>query len=117
MQQTKDIICLNCGMVMPHGTKHCLKCDNRIDQQHDGSTVTIDIAHHRETVKEALAKLKTAIRSTGEGSAQFLRVVVGSGRIREEVLSELFYMESRQRIIGYQTEDRNPGAIVIKLKP
>ncbi len=117
MAQERIIDCLECGMSVNFGVKRCPKCDNRLDQQHDGSTVTVDIAHQRETVREAIQKLQRHLKETQEGNAQNLRTVVGSGRIREEILGLLYDLRSREAIIDFQQEQKNPGSIIIKLKP
>jgi len=38
-------ICLNCGMSVNAAMSFCLKCDNALNLQHDGSTITVDIAY------------------------------------------------------------------------
>lgn len=116
MSQQKIIDCLACGMSVSFGVVNCPKCDNRLDLQHDGSTVTIDIAHNRETVRDALLKLQRNMKAARETNAQNLRVIVGSGRIREEILGLLYDLRSRETIIDFN-QDENPGAVTIKLKP
>lgn len=96
--------------------RRCPKCDNRIDLQTDGSTVTIDIAHNGERVRDALSKLKSAIKQTRSGVAQNLRVIVGTGVIREEAMTELIAMEHRKTIKTFDLEGNNSGAILIRLK-
>lgn len=107
--------CLDCGMLV-YGTAICPKCDSDLDRQHDGSTRTVDIAHNRETRDEAISKLKREIDSAPFQTAQFLRLVVGSGLIREVALAELHYFESRRQIVSFQPEPGNRGAIVVRLK-
>ena len=94
----------------------CPKCDNRLDEQHDGSTTTIDIAHSHETIREANRKLDTALENERQGIARNLRVVLGNGRIREDVLSRLEYMQRTGEIIRYAVEGGNRGAVVIQIK-
>lgn len=117
MSQDRTIDCLECGMTVTFGIVHCPKCDNRLDLQHDGSTVTVDIAHNHETVREAMQKLQRNMKETRESNAQNLRIVVGSGRIREEVLGLLYDLRSRETIVDFSQDDKNPGAVTIKLKP
>lgn len=117
MSQERTIDCLECGMIVSFGMVHCPKCDNRLDLQHDGSTVTVDIAHQRETVREALLKLKRHMNETRDTNAQNLRVIVGSGRIREEILGLLYDLKTREVIVDFLQEAPNFGAVVIKLKP
>lgn len=103
-------------MLVDTETRHCPKCDNRLDQQTDGSTTTIDIAHHGERVRDALRKLDAEIKLTKRGVAAHLRIVVGSGAIREAVLARLMDLEYRKVIISHGLEEGNAGAILVKLK-
>ena len=75
MQRT----CLDCGMSFGEDTRYCPKCDNALDLQHDGSTITVDIAHDGERVGEALRKMQSEIDLARKGIAMCLRLVVGSG--------------------------------------
>ncbi len=97
-------------------TSHCPKCDADLDQQHDGSTRKVDIAHNRETQREALSKLQKEISNVRFGTAQYLRLVVGSGVIREAALAELHFYQSRRQIVSFDEEPGNRGAILIRLK-
>lgn len=108
--------CLNCGMFITHEQARCPKCDNLIAAQHDGSTVTIDIAHQGETVRQAIDKLHDSIDATKSGTAQNLRVIVGGGLIRDEVFGMLIALEHSKTIINYRQESPNTGAILIRLK-
>ena len=58
----RTVVCLDCGMQVPDDIRRCPKCDNQLDRQTDGSTVTIDIAHHGERVSDALRKLERDIK-------------------------------------------------------
>lgn len=108
--------CLNCGMSVSGDMHNCPKCDNALLLQHDGSTVTVDIAHQGETVREALTKMHREIESARKGVAMCIRLVVGSGLIREEVLLVLRDLEFRGDIKGFETEPRNAGSVVVRLK-
>ncbi len=108
--------CLNCGMLVHDGVRRCPKCDNPLDRQTDGSTVTIDIAHQGERVHEALRELETAIKETRRGMAKNLRVIIGSGAIRDAVIARVADYERRQVIISHQLEGNNAGAIIVRLK-
>ena len=96
--------------------RRCPKCDNRLDLQTDGSTVGVDIAHQGERVHEALKKLRVEVKSAKAGVAQYLRLVVGTGVIREEAMRTLQDMEHRKFIIRFDLENENSGAILVKLK-
>lgn len=96
--------------------RRCPKCDNRLDLQTDGSTISVDIAHQGERVHDALKKLRREVKSTRGGVAQYLRLVVGTGVIREEAMRTLQDMERRKVIIRYDIDNENSGAILVKLK-
>ena len=78
--------------------------------------MTVDIAHHGEKVRDAQRKLAGSIAEAQQGLAATLRIVVGGGLIREQVLSDLMTFEHRGEIRGFTIEGRNPGAILVSLK-
>jgi len=94
----------------------CPKCDNNLELQTDGSTFAVDISHNRESVYEALKKMEEAIDLAKNGSAQFLKLIVGGGLIREEVSLALSAVERRLEIKSFQRENRNAGVIIVRLK-
>lgn len=108
--------CLNCGMHVSEDTQTCPKCDNALDLQHDGSTITVDIAHGGERVSEALQKMQHEIDAARSGIAMRLRLVVGSGLIRDEVLLRLRDLVFRGDIKDFEPESNNAGAVLIRLK-
>ena len=108
--------CLNCGMRIDSGTRRCPKCDNRLDKQTDGSTLTVDIAHNGERTHEALGKMHDQIDAANHGVAQYMRFIVGSGIIREEAIMSLEGLERQKLIISQRFEPGNNGAILVKLK-
>jgi hypothetical protein len=112
----ESIRCLECGMQVPADVRRCPKCDNHLDRQTDGTTVTVDIAHHGEQVREALHKLEANVKETKRGVAQSLRLIVGAGAIRDAVLARMMEYERRKVILRYQIEDDNAGAIMVTLK-
>lgn len=109
-------ICLNCGMSVSAAMRHCPKCDNALDLQHDGSTITVDIAHQGERVHEALLKMHSEIELARKGVAMSIRLVVGSGLIREEVLLALRDLQFRGDIRDFEPESPNAGAVLVRLK-
>jgi hypothetical protein len=54
-------IYLNRGMSVSETMRYCPKCDNGLNLQHDGSTITVYIAHQGERVMEALRKIRSEI--------------------------------------------------------
>ncbi len=111
-----QITCLNCGMVLDHFIDVCPKCDNALDRQHDGSTITVDIAHQGERVREALHKMHEEIERARKGVALHLRFIVGSGLIRDEVMLALRDAQFRGDIQDFDAEGTNRGAILVRLK-
>ena len=108
--------CLNCGMRIDSPVRRCPKCDNHLDEQTDGSTVTVDIAHNGERVHEALRKMNDQVEAENRGIAQYIRFIVGSGLIREEAMMSLADLERRGVILNQEIERGNRGAILVKLK-
>jgi hypothetical protein len=96
--------------------RNCSKCDAQLYLQHDGSVVTRDIAHHRETVPRALEKLDAALLAGWRGYARAVRIVVGGGSIREQVLAQLRYYRERGIVRDYREDSPNRGAIVAVLR-
>jgi hypothetical protein len=109
-------ICLNCGMSVSDTTSYCPKCDNALNLQHDGSTITVDIAHNGERVHEALQKMEMEIGLARKDVAKCMRLIVGSGLIREEVLLALRDLKFRGDIIDFESESFNAGAVMVRLK-
>jgi hypothetical protein len=95
---------------------YCDKCDSALFRQSDGSTLSVDIAHQRETVTQALQKLESALTDGWHGYAAQLRLIVGGGAIREAVLAELYFQQSRSRIVSFVEEGGNRGAIRVKIR-
>jgi len=109
-------ICLECGMSVNETMDYCPKCDNALNLQHDGSTITVDIAHQGERVSEALRKMQSEIDSARKGVAMCIRLVVGSGLIRDEVLLALRDLKFRGDIKNFESESFNAGAVLVRLK-
>jgi hypothetical protein len=96
--------------------QYCDKCDSPLFRQSDGSTLTVDIAHHRETVAQALQKLESALTDGWHGYASQVRLIVGGGAIREAVLAELYFQQSRNRVLTFIEEGGNRGAVLVKIR-
>ena len=111
-----EMICLECGMRVSDRERRCPKCDNRLDLQTDGSTISVDIAHQGERVHEAVKKLHREVKQARSGIAQYLRLIVGTGVIREEAMISLTDLERRKVIVQFDLEHENSGAILVKLK-
>ena len=109
-------ICLNCGMSLSDAMHCCPKCDNVLNLQHDGSTITVDIAHQGERISEALGKMENEIEFARKGVAMYIRFIVGSGLIRDEVLLALRDSKFRNEIMDFEPEPFNAGAVLVRLK-
>lgn len=117
--------CLNCGMAVsvgrleleavPPGLR-CIKCDANLYMQSDGSCLTGDIAHQQETVSKALQKLDAILVAAWSGYYRSVRLIVGGGRIREEVLGQLHHYQQLDRLQAYREESPNRGAILVTLR-
>lgn len=108
--------CLECGMRVPWVITHCPKCDAQLDLQTDGSVMHIDIAHNRETIKLAMRKLEDMLARARAGNTQAVRVVVGSGLIREEALRQLSWLQRSEQILDFGYDETNTGAILISIR-
>ena len=116
--------CLHCGMLhslrLPEiqdraAQELCIKCDNELFNQTDGSTLTIDIAHHRETVAEATQKFQNALNKAWQDTyAAQVRLIVGGGQIRDAILAELFFLKSKGTVLEFSEENR--GAVLVKIR-
>ena len=109
-------ICLDCGMSFSENTQYCPKCDNALDLQHDGSVITVDIAHDGERVSEALRKMQSEIDLARKDVASSIRLIVGSGLIRDEVLLVLRDLKFRGEVEDFDLETSNAGAVLVRLK-
>lgn len=94
----------------------CPKCDQNMYLQHDGSFLTRDIAHSRETVVRALEKLDKLLLDGWRSHGRGVRIIVGGGLIREQVLGQLYYYRSRGIVREFREDSPNHGAIVAVLR-
>jgi DNA-directed RNA polymerase subunit RPC12/RpoP len=117
--------CLNCGMHVAAATidlEHlppqvrCPKCDGNLYLQTDGSCLTRDIAHNRETVNRAMDKLDQCLTEAWSGYAASVRLVVGGGLIREQILGQLLYYRDQGRVRDFREDSPNRGAIVVTIR-
>jgi len=109
-------ICLECGMSFTENTRNCPKCDNALDLQHDGSTITVDIAHDGERVSDALRKMQREINLARNDVVCRIRLIVGTGLIRDEVLLALRDLRFRDEVKDFDLEPTNAGAVLVRLK-
>lgn len=108
--------CLDCGFLSGPSERYCPKCDAELRAQTDGSVWTVDIAHHHETVRQALAKLEQEIDRQLHEYTHAIRFVVGSGLIRDAARQRLQQLVSNGRIRGFDQDFNNAGAFVAELR-
>lgn len=96
--------------------QYCSKCDSPLLAQSDGSTLTRDIAHHRETIPQALEKFEQAVDQAWQGHAARIRLIVGNGAIRDAVLAELHFLQSRGVVLDHHEEGGNRGAVLVRIR-
>jgi hypothetical protein len=94
----------------------CPKCDANLYLQHDGRFLTRDIAHGHETVARALEKLDALLLEGWRGYCRGVRIIVGGGSIRDEVLGQLRLYRQRGIVRAYREDSPNRGAIVATLR-
>ncbi|OGT71040.1 MAG: hypothetical protein A3H44_12340 [Gammaproteobacteria bacterium RIFCSPLOWO2_02_FULL_57_10] len=103
-------------MQVPVASTHCPKCDAVLHLQTDGSVLHVDIAHNHETIRVALQKLERILVEARAGHTRAVRVVVGRGFIREEVLLQLSWLQRSGEILAFDHEDGNAGAIMVTVR-
>jgi predicted ATP-dependent serine protease len=113
---TDNFECLECGMEVPKRLTNCPKCDANLQGQNSGLILQLDIAHNAETIPVALGKLERAVEEAQQCRAQALRLVVGRGLIRDEVLRQLSWLQHSGRLLTYDYDDGNTGAILVTLR-
>jgi predicted RNA-binding Zn-ribbon protein involved in translation (DUF1610 family) len=117
--------CLSCGMTVAvsnfdykekHSAQYCPKCDSDLFSQTDGSCLTKDIAHQHETVSQAMDKMHELLNQAYAGCFEKLRLVVGNGLIKDEVLGQLYFLKEKGHILSYVEADKNYGAIIVRIR-
>lgn len=117
--------CLHCGMSVPAPRLQfdtlppmlrCPKCDQNLYLQSDGSCLTRDIAHQRETIARALEKLDGLLLEGWASYCETIRIIVGGGVIRQQALGQLHYYQKQGRLLACREESPNKGAILVTLR-
>lgn len=102
--------CPECGMVIDITLTTCPKCDFNLRLINRDKTIMVDIAHHHETVEQAIEKLNDFITKAKDENYGHLKIIVGNGLIREEIKRLLPYYQEIGKISGYTTDGFNRGA-------
>ena len=115
MDKRKKILCQFCGMSLFNTSKTCPKCDSDIEDQYHSTTLTVDVAHNKETVKQAIEKLYQVIETNQIMKHRQIRIIVGSKMIREEVIIELEALKRGKAIFDFGLDGKNSGALLIRM--
>ncbi len=107
--------CANCGMEYDERTHKCPKCDTPAYSDNRNQTLTVDIAHHGETLDNALQKLSAALTEAQSKRYGRLRLIVGSGKINSELARDLEWSRSQGVIKSFQHESSNQGAYILRM--
>ncbi|MDT8399240.1 MAG: hypothetical protein RQ899_11550 [Pseudomonadales bacterium] len=94
----------------------CPKCDADLFAQTDGSCLTVDIAHQGETISDAVDKMTQVLARARAGYYGSVRLIVGGGRIHDEIAAHLYFLQQQGRIISCQEAGGNPGAILVRIR-
>lgn len=94
----------------------CPKCDAVLAGQTDGSIITCDIAHQGERVHEAMAKLEDLINHAKLDVTAKLRIIVGSGLIRDEAEARLSNLVLRGDILRFEPDGKNKGVLLVRIR-
>ena len=108
--------CFRCGMSVFADLRICPKCNAVLVEQTDGSTLTADIAHQGERVHEALEKLASLIDEARCGFTYKVRLITGSGFIREAAYARLGDYQSSGDIKSFDIDSANPGVILVYVR-
>lgn len=108
--------CLDCGMQLHSSITTCLKCDAVLNDQTDGSMITVDIAHHGERVHDAIRKLDQVLQSAEQGYTLAIRLIVGHGVIKEEVIGRLQSRRRSGKIRNFDFDGNNQGVLLIFIR-
>jgi hypothetical protein len=107
--------CLACGFPLDSGEDRCPKCDASQRAARAGECLHGDVAHRGQTIAQARQAAERLLsRAAIEGQGQ-VRLVVGGGAIRAELLRWLEELRRSGRIRRVLPEPRNPGAILVEL--
>ena len=116
MDREKKILCQFCGMSLFNTSETCPKCDSVIENQFQPTTLTIDVAHNKETVEQALVKLHRVVKKNKVMKYRQIRVIVGSKIIRSEVIKELEILKREKTIFDFKTDGKNSGALLVRME-
>ena len=97
-------------------SKTCPKCDSNMEDQYHPTTLTVDVAHNKETVKQAIDKLYQVIERNQIMKHRQIRIIVGSKIIRKEVMNELEALKREKQYLILNGWKKNSGALLIRMK-
>jgi len=77
--------CHSCGMYIDESLSECPKCDAGVYAHNHAETITVDIAHNRQSVAQASTQFYDALESATLQQFGKLRIIVGSGLIKNDI--------------------------------
>ena len=107
--------CQQCGMDFEPECEACPKCDFGVYDQNKTLTYTRDIAHDHQTVDRAITEFYAVLNSARKEQYGYVRLIVGGGKIKEEIGALLETEKWRESIQRFELEQPNSGAYRIKL--
>ena len=93
----------------------CPKCDYGAFDQNRAAILTEDIAHSRQTVAQASTQFYQLLDKAKRENYGKLRLIVGGGKIKQEIGDLLDSEIWRGNIKRYQLDNPNTGAYLVKL--
>ena len=101
--------CQQCGMDFEPESETCPKCDFGIHDQNRLLTLTRDIAHDHQTVDQATSQFYATLNTARKESYGYARLIVGGGKIKEEIGDLLETEKWRGSIKRFELEQPNTG--------
>ena len=93
----------------------CPKCDFGVTEQNRKQIFTQDIAHQRQTLAQASAEFYSVLETARNNNFGYVRLIVGGGRIKQEIGALLETEKWRGNIQSFELERPNTGAYLVKL--
>lgn len=103
-------------MDYPNQLVRCPKCDFERGAENLNRTLTVDVAHNRQTVMEAITQFETALENAVNHKYGYLRIIVGGAKIRDEIERNLSQKKELGTLATFGLEPKNNGCFLIKLR-
>ena len=102
-------------MSYPTNLSRCPKCDFERDSENRTCTLQVDVAHSMQSVDQGLAEAESALNRAAAEKYGKLCLVVGGGRIRDQVEPLLKWKRQQGEIRRFRQPANNPGCFLIDL--